>query len=118
MDGINVYACVAMVCCIFQIGNSGFAPANGSVAHWYLNGSRLAFGGAAHHQRNFPVYMMQLYRSYRAADHESARATEEVNPMRQADSVVSLTAKGKRLHYLPLDPHLLVAFMYVLNVSC
>lgn len=110
MDAFNFYGRVAIVCCIVQIGYSGFAPANGSSVHWYLNGSRLAFGGAAHHQRNFPHYMMQLYRSYRAADHELTSTTDEANRLRQADSVVSLTAKGKRLHYLPNGPHLVVYF--------
>ncbi|XP_062400175.1 southpaw [Sardina pilchardus] len=76
------------------MGNSGISPANSSSVHWYLNSPGQAFSGAAQHQRNFPLYMLQLYRSYRAADHESAGTTDEANPLPQANSVVSVTAKG------------------------
>lgn len=110
MDAFIFYARVATVCCIIRLGYSGFAPANGSSVHWYLNGSRLAFGGAAHHQRNFPLYMMQLYRSYRAADHESTGTTDEASRLRQADSVVSLTAKGKNFIIVPIVPTCLSIF--------
>ncbi|XP_012676339.2 southpaw [Clupea harengus] len=95
MDALGFTVRVAMVYyCMGQISNSGFIAASGSSDHWYLNGSRLAFSGIAHHQGIFPLYMMQLYRSYRSADRESLGTTDEALPLRQADSVVALMAKG------------------------
>ena len=98
MDALGFTVRVAMVYyCMGQISYSGFIAASGSSDHWYLNGSRLAFSGIAHHQGIFPLYMMQLYRSYRSADRESLGTTDEALPLRQADSVVALMAKGKPL---------------------
>lgn len=96
MMALKCVVYIGVILTIAKPSNGGFSPANGSSVDWHPNGSKLALGGIAHHQPGFPLYMMQLYRSYRAADHHPADTTDEAKPLRQADSVVSLTAKGKR----------------------
>lgn len=54
------------------------------------------------HHSNYPLYMMQLYRSFRTTDSSSSLAVNTINtpgdilPAHNSDSVLNLMAKGEQ----------------------
>lgn len=60
-----------------------------------------------YHPHRYPVYMMQLYRDYRAVELRSRAASEQRDALLQTDSVLSLMAKGKAIFF----PQLLILAM-------
>uniref|UniRef100_A0A8C4RC03 TGF-beta family profile domain-containing protein n=1 Tax=Erpetoichthys calabaricus TaxID=27687 RepID=A0A8C4RC03_ERPCA len=49
---------------------------------------------SAHHLPRYPLYMMQLYRTFRLGEDSGPRIAEESSAVREADSVLSLRAKS------------------------
>ena len=105
------------VFCIFVLC-SFFGVVSSTQGHRFLTGleSSLAFRNVSfsHRSSRYPVYMMQLYRSFRTADSLSPVAvntmtTQGDNPSaHSSDSVLSLMARGEKTVYV---------FMFFLTYS-
>lgn len=50
-----------------------------------------------YHPHRYPLYMMELYRDYRAVDMRKTAASVNGDALHQTDSVLSLVAKGRNV---------------------
>ncbi|XP_068594783.1 southpaw [Brachionichthys hirsutus] len=90
---------VVAVFCTFLLCSSGLIFSNR--VHQYHRDleASLAWRNLSTHRSRYPLYMMQLYRSFRAADSSSppavdAIASEGNPPMHTSDSILSVAARG------------------------
>jgi hypothetical protein len=84
--------------CFFRLGNSEKLSRH---SRYHKSATESSLGNLnSYHPSRYPLYMMQLYRSFKAADSSQSTAVNTVSAvdashlLRHSDSVISLIAKG------------------------
>lgn len=92
---------LTVFCTVFLLCSSGLVFSTQALRYHTGLTASLAFRNlSVNHRSRYPLYMMQLYRSFRTADVSSVAAntitTQGDNPsVHSSDSVISLMARGE-----------------------
>ncbi|KAM9464332.1 nodal homolog [Salvelinus alpinus] len=98
MEGLAWLVLCALLICFFRLGSSGKLSHH---SRHHKSAPESSLGNLnSYHPNRYPLYMMQLYRSFKAADSSQSTAVNAVSAaddshlLRHSDSVISLIAKG------------------------